>query len=213
MGVVDDAVEDGVGDGGFADDGVPSVDRDLAGDEGGAAAAALLDDLQEIATLVGPERLEPPVVEDEQADLAEPLHQPWITAVAAGQREVGEQLGDALIEDGVIVAAGLVAERAGEPGFTDAGRAFDDQILRRGDPVAGDQPLEQRAIEATRCTIVDVLDGGALTQAGMAQPGGEPPDVSQLTGANQPAHHGQRSLQGQKWKIASRALLLSLSQA
>jgi len=56
MGIVDDAVEDGVGDGRFADDVVPAIDRDLAGDEGGAAAAALLDDLQEIATLVGPER-------------------------------------------------------------------------------------------------------------------------------------------------------------
>src|SRR5829696_4389304 len=99
MGIMDDAVEDGVGDGRFADDVVPTIDRDLAGDEGGAAAAALLDDLQEIAPLVGPERLEPPVVEDEQPDLAEPLHQPWIASVAAGQGEVGEQLGDALIED------------------------------------------------------------------------------------------------------------------
>jgi len=75
----------------------------------------------------------------------------------------------------VVVAAGLVAERAGEPGFADAGRAFDDQVLRRGDPVAGDQPLEQRAIEAAWRTIVDVLDDGALTQPCMTQPGGEPP--------------------------------------
>ena len=56
MGVVDDAVEDGVGDCGLADDVVPSIDRDLAGDEGGAAAVALLDDLEQIAALVGGER-------------------------------------------------------------------------------------------------------------------------------------------------------------
>ena len=37
MGVVDDAVEDGIGERGIADDVVPAVDRDLAG-EGGAAA-------------------------------------------------------------------------------------------------------------------------------------------------------------------------------
>ena len=51
MGVVDDAVEDGVGQGRIADQVVPSVDRDLAGDQRGAAAVTLLDDLQEIAPL------------------------------------------------------------------------------------------------------------------------------------------------------------------
>ena len=66
MGVVDDAVEDGVGDGRLADDVVPSVDGDLAGDEGSAVAVAFLDDLQQIAPLVGSERLKPPIVEDEQ---------------------------------------------------------------------------------------------------------------------------------------------------
>ena len=124
--------------------------------------------------MVGSERFEPPVVEDEQRHLAEPLHQPWIATVTAGEREVGEQLGHALIEDGTIIAAGLVAECAGEPGFADAGGAFDDEVLQRLDPVAGDQPLEQRAIEAAGRTIVDILDGGALAQAGMTEPGGEP---------------------------------------
>jgi hypothetical protein len=41
MGVVDDAVEDGVGEGRFADQVVPFVDRDLAGDQRGAAAVAV----------------------------------------------------------------------------------------------------------------------------------------------------------------------------
>jgi hypothetical protein len=35
---VDEAVEDGVGEGGVADDLVPAVEWDLGGDEGGAAA-------------------------------------------------------------------------------------------------------------------------------------------------------------------------------
>ncbi len=63
-------------------------------------------------------------------DLAEPLHQPAIAAVAAGEREIGEQLGDALIEDGAVVATGLVAERAGEPRFADPGGALDDEVVR-----------------------------------------------------------------------------------
>ena len=36
IGVVHNAVEDGVGEGGFADDIVPGCERQLAGDEGGA---------------------------------------------------------------------------------------------------------------------------------------------------------------------------------
>jgi hypothetical protein len=90
MGVVDDAVEDGVGERWIADDVVPAVDGDLAGDHGGAAAVALLDDLEEIAALLGRERPETPVVEDEEFDAAEGAHEAGIAAVAAGEREVGE---------------------------------------------------------------------------------------------------------------------------
>jgi hypothetical protein len=56
VGGVDDAIEDRVGDGRIADQVVPAVDRDLAGDDGGAAAVALLDDLEEVATLLGATR-------------------------------------------------------------------------------------------------------------------------------------------------------------
>ena len=44
MGVVDDAVEDGVGQSWIADQVVPAVDWDLAGDQRGAASVAVLDD-------------------------------------------------------------------------------------------------------------------------------------------------------------------------
>ncbi len=37
VGIMDDAVEDGVGEGGFADDIVPLGQRQLAGDQGGGA--------------------------------------------------------------------------------------------------------------------------------------------------------------------------------
>ena len=51
--------------------------------------------------------------------------------------------------------------------------ALDDEIVRDVDPVAGDEPLEQRAVETARRPPVDVLDGGALAQPCMTQPGGE----------------------------------------
>ncbi len=68
---MDQAVEDGVGVGGIADQRVPLIDRELAGDDGGAASVAVLEDLEEVVAGRGVERLEAPVVEDEQIDAAE----------------------------------------------------------------------------------------------------------------------------------------------
>ena len=58
MGVVDDPVEDGIGEGWLADQVAPAVDRDLTGDQGGAAAVMVLDDLKYVVALLGPERFE-----------------------------------------------------------------------------------------------------------------------------------------------------------
>ena len=49
--------------------------RELAGDDGGAAAVAFLEDLQQVVTGRGIERLEAPVVEDQQIDAAEAAQQ------------------------------------------------------------------------------------------------------------------------------------------
>ena len=63
---MDETVENGVGDGWVGDHLMPMVDRDLAGDDGRATLMAVVDDLKEIATLVGGERSQSPVVEDEK---------------------------------------------------------------------------------------------------------------------------------------------------
>ena len=65
---MDDAVEDGVGDGWIGDDLMPVLDRHLAGDDGRAALIAVVDDLEQVAALLAGERGEPPVVEDEEFD-------------------------------------------------------------------------------------------------------------------------------------------------
>src|SRR5712691_7919089 len=82
VGVVDEAVENGVGVGGIADQRMPLVDRQLAGDEGGAAAVSVLEDLQEVVAGTGVERGEAPIVEDEQIDAAERARQARVAAVA-----------------------------------------------------------------------------------------------------------------------------------
>jgi hypothetical protein len=59
MGVVDEAVENGVGIGRVADDGVPVFDGELAGDDGGSAAVAFLEDFEKVVAGLGVEGLEP----------------------------------------------------------------------------------------------------------------------------------------------------------
>jgi hypothetical protein len=47
MGIVDDPVEDGIGKGPLANRVMPAIDRDLAGDQGAAAAIAVFKNLEE----------------------------------------------------------------------------------------------------------------------------------------------------------------------
>ena len=58
MSVVNDPVEDGVSERRLADQIVPAIDRDLAGDQGGAAAVAVFDDFQQVVALLRSQRLE-----------------------------------------------------------------------------------------------------------------------------------------------------------
>src|ERR1700693_4648072 len=99
MSVVDDAVEDGIGDGGIGDDFMPVLDRHLAGDDGRAALIAVVDDLEQVATLLAGKRCESPVVEDEELDPRQALEQPLIAAVAAGKRERLEQSWQPMVKD------------------------------------------------------------------------------------------------------------------
>jgi hypothetical protein len=62
VGIVDEAVEDGIGNGRIADHVVPVIDGNLAGDDRRSLLVSILDDFQEIAALLVGELLRPPVV-------------------------------------------------------------------------------------------------------------------------------------------------------
>ena len=101
--VVDDAVQNRVGIGGVTDQLVPFVHRDLAGDDCRSATITLFEDFKEVVAGCGVEGCEVPVVEDEQLHAAERPQQAAVTAIAAGECKVGEELGDALVEDGAVL--------------------------------------------------------------------------------------------------------------
>jgi hypothetical protein len=52
---------------------------------------------------------------ESKADQEDLLEQPGVAAIAAGKRQIAEQLRRALIEDGAVVAARFMAKRASQP--------------------------------------------------------------------------------------------------
>ena len=90
----------------------------------------------------GVERLQTPVIENEQIGATQGTKQSGMPAIAAGQGEFLEKLWNAVIEHGPIVAAGFVAERRRKPGLSDAGRTDEGQIVVIVDPLPLDELLE-----------------------------------------------------------------------
>ena len=151
MGIVNDPVEDGVGESGLADQVMPAVDRDLAGDQGGAAAVTIFHDLKHVVTLLGSEGFEPPIVEDQQLDAAEGAHQSREAAIAASERKIAEHPRHALIKHRPVVAAGLLTEGTSQPAFADAfgnmriDAAVSAEVLRAISPLALDAAFQMIA--------------------------------------------------------------------
>ena len=63
VGVVDQPVQYGVGQGGVADCGVPLVDGQLAGGNGGASAVAIFEHFEQVAAIFGAGLGQSPVVQ------------------------------------------------------------------------------------------------------------------------------------------------------
>lgn len=143
IGVVDQAVEYGIGECGFVDDVVPCGDRELAGDQDRASPMAVLDDLHEIAALSGVQAIGAPIIENEQVSFHKGSEQAGKASVAMGQVEIGEQAGQPLIDDGEVVAAGFLAQGAGKPGLPDPAGAGDHQVAGVFDPASGGELLER----------------------------------------------------------------------
>src|SRR4030088_3169022 len=173
MRAMDDAVEDRVTERGIGDDLVPFTDRDLAGDQQRATIVAIVDDLEQIAALLGIKRLRPPIVDDQQPDAFERGQETRQAALTARLDEVAEQAAGPLVEHREALAACLVTKGASQPRFADAGRANDHQVMMIAHPLAGGEPLEQGTVEAAWCMQINVLDDGGLAQLSLAQTAGE----------------------------------------
>jgi len=92
-----------------------------------------------------------------------------MSSIAARQRESLEQPRHAMVEHGTVITACLVAQRAGNPTFTDTSRSGNQQVLLAADPVTIDKLGEEGALDAARCPQIYILDDCSLTQSGELQ--------------------------------------------
>lgn len=171
--VVNETIQDGVAEGWVADNVVPMFDGDLAGDDGGGATVAIIEDLQKVAPFGRIKNRKAPVIEDQELNAADGLEQATISAVAASQGERLEQARNAVILDRTIVAAGFVAEGAGNPALAEPGCPCDEQVLVAGDPVPADESSEDGAVDAAWRAQIDVFHACALAQRGELEAGRE----------------------------------------
>lgn len=78
MSVMDEAVEDGIGDASAAEELVPVADRELGSDHGGSGAVALFEGLEQILLFPVGEGRKAEVIDQDDRDLREPLQQPIV---------------------------------------------------------------------------------------------------------------------------------------
>jgi hypothetical protein len=127
---------------------VPVLYLELAGDDGGAPFVAVFDDLEEVSALGIGQWREAEVVEYEEVWFGDLVDGFCVGAGAPGDIELLEEPWDSGVEGSVSVPACFVDKGAGEPGFSEAARASDDEVLALPDPVAGGESLDNRAVEA-----------------------------------------------------------------
>ena len=169
MGIVDQAIEDGVGVGGMADKAVPVGHRDLTGNNGGAAAVAVFEDFEEVVTRLGGQWLKPPIVDDEELHGAEVFSPSGEGTVAVGEGELVEELRGTNVEDGAVFPASLVSKSTAKPTLSDPRWPADNQIFMGVNPTSLEQLLDQLAVEPARRTVVDVFGRRLMAELCVAQ--------------------------------------------
>ena len=146
MGVVGEAIADGIGQGWIGQEVVPSSGRQLTGHDGGASAVSIFEDLKQIAALEIGHGRDGEVIQDEHVDASEFGEKAWIRAVRASDFEFFKQAGGSSIESFVSLSTSLVGERTCQVAFSGSGRTGDQNGLVIVDPSARRELSDDTAV-------------------------------------------------------------------
>src|SRR5208337_611491 len=171
VGIVNQAVEDAVSDGGIADLLVPARDRQLGSENGGTSLVAILTDLPDFATLVFIQRCHGPVVNHQNIDAAQSYQEVTQASISSCQGQLTQQGGSPQIESRVAVTTGFLCQGRRDEALAHAGRTQHENVLVVADPGrVSCQSTHYRLVQAPRRTIVDILYAGRSSQFGRFQP-------------------------------------------
>ncbi|KZA22414.1 hypothetical protein LV40_04117 [Acinetobacter baumannii] len=83
-----------------------------------------------------------------------------------------QQARGAQVQGAIALAAGLVAQGAGQPGFAGTGRAGQQQVVLLADPVATGQGGDQTLVQGASGAAVEIFQAGVgvLELGLLAQP-------------------------------------------
>ncbi len=134
MGVVNQTVQDAIGDGGIADLLVPARDRQLRGEDGGTGLVAILADLPDFAALGFIQRHHGPIIDDQNVDATQPCQQVTQASIRSGQGQITQQGCRPQIESRVAVATGFLRQGQSDKALAHAGRSQDENVLVIANP-------------------------------------------------------------------------------
>jgi hypothetical protein len=164
--VVEEAVEDGAGDGAVVvEDACPLLEGLVGGDDEGTALVALADDLDE--------EVDPVLVDGEVADLnqehlgSEVLAELALEqAVLLGGGQIVDDTDGVGEEDGVPLLAGGVAQSGGEMSLADARRPEKDDVGLLDDEAETEEVLNLEAVDLPGPVPLELLQGVEDGEAG-----------------------------------------------
>jgi len=166
VGVMHQAVEDGVSDRGIADAFMPMINGKLSSHDGGGAAVPVFDDLQDLSSLWSGHRGQTEIIDHQDFSLEQFFHELWVRAVCSGDSEFLEQARQPDVVGLEAHPAGSVCKSAGEIGFTHSSGTGDDDVLVIGNPFALSQVEDDGLIETAWSFEVDVFGTGTDFESG-----------------------------------------------
>ncbi len=196
-------VEDGVGQGGVADGGVPLRHRQLADDGDRGPCVALVHQFQEVVAVDRLQRAQPEVVDDDQLHRTEPLHDPEELTGGARLPEQLQQRRHAQVANRMVQQAGGVPDGTGQIGLSGAARSGDQQVLVAPDPVALAELGDLSSLEVACVAVVHIVERRRHPEPG----GPDQPLLAALVAALQLMVHQQRQPLGEREIVVGAGLL------
>ena len=160
IGVVDDPVTDGVGQGGVVQVLVPLAGVILGTEDGGGHLVPGFYQFQHIPGLCLFEGGEQPLVQNKQLLFPEPFHVIPVGSVGPSHRDFRQQIRQADIPNGIKTAAGGHAKGAGQVGHSGTGSAQDDHISCLLNVRTGCQAEDLLPVQMPFGNILDILHAG-----------------------------------------------------